>query len=338
MCRAVIIWGHVYDLPGAYINELLELAGRWNVRPAEILKGLPVTATQLADPTTRVPLRVCEAILARTLQLTHEPALAVHVGMQMRLSSHGFLGFAAMTASTVREALDLAVRFASTRTSAIALSLYVEGDTASLVIEEKTELEGSIREFVVLALLVGLWQIGRALTGRALEGTGECAFAEPAWMKTMPTRGLVRFGRPNHRLVFPANQLGLPLVSADPVATQLAREQCERELAALVDAGLPGRVRAALAARSDTPALTVIAKELRMSPRTLKRKLAQHGTTFSTIRDDMRRQRALLLLDNRTLSIGEIATKLGYSELPNFTRAFRKWTGQTPIAYRERSR
>jgi len=82
----------------------------------------------------------------------------------------------------------------------------------------------------------------------------------------------------------------------------------------------------------------VIAKELRMSPRTLKRKLADHGTTFSTIRDDMRRQRALLLLDNRALSIGEIATKLGYSELPNFTRAFRKWTGQTPIAYRERGR
>jgi AraC-like DNA-binding protein len=52
----------------------------------------------------------------------------------------------------------------------------------------------------------------------------------------------------------------------------------------------------------------------------------------------MRRQRALLLLDNRGLSIGEIATKLGYSELPNFTRAFRKWTGVTPIAYRERDR
>ena len=105
----------------------------------------------------------------------------------------------------------------------------------------------------------------------------------------------------------------------------------------LVDAGLPSRVRAAITAKGDT-SLTVIAKELRMSSRTLKRKLADHGTTFSAIRDDMRRQRALLLLDNRTLSIGEIATKLGYSELPNFTRAFRKWTGVTPLAYRERAR
>ena len=327
----------MYDLPGAYINELLELAARWNVRPAEILKGLPLTAAQLADPSTRVPLKVCEAIIARAHQLTHEPALALHVGTQMRLSSHGFLGFAAMTAGTVREALDLAVRFASTRTSAIGLALYVEGDTASVVIEENTDL-GPLREFVVLALLVGVWQLGRALTGKLLEGVGECAFPEPAFVQRLPHRERLRFDRPNHRLVFPAASLAIPLITADPVATQLAREQCERELAVLVDAGLPGRVRAALAARSDAPALTVIARELRMSPRTLKRKLAEHGTTFSAIRDDMRRQRALLLLDNRALSIGEIAAKLGYSELPNFTRAFRKWTGVTPIAYRERSR
>jgi len=326
----------VYDLPGAYINEILELAGRWNVRPAEILKGLPLTTAQLADPTTRVPMRVVEAIVARAHQLTHEPALAIHVGTAMRLSSHGFLGFAAMTASNVQEALDLAVRFAQTRTSAIGLAFYVEGDTACLVIEEKTDL-GNLREFAVLALVIGIWQLGRALTGKVLDGVAECTFAAPDWVQRLPIGDRLRFNCPNHRLVFPASTLAIPLITADPVATQLAREQCERELAILVDAGLPGRVRAAITAKGD-PSLTVIAKELRMSSRTLKRKLADHGTTFSAIRDDMRRQRALLLLDNRALSIGEIATKLGYSELPNFTRAFRKWTGVTPLAYRERPR
>lgn len=326
----------MFDLPGAYLNDLIELAGRWNVRPAEILQGLPITAAQLADPGTRVPLRVCEAIVARAHQLTHEPALAVHVGTQMRLSSHGFLGFAAMTASTAREAVDLAVRFSSTRTNVISLALYVEGDSASLVIEENTPLDG-MREFVVLALLVGIWQLGRALTGKMLDGIGECAFPAPAFAQRLPLGDRLRFDRPNHRLVFPASVLDLPLVSADPVATKLAREQCERELAALVDAGLPGRVRAALSAGKD-PSLPAIARELRMSPRTLKRKLAEHGTTFTSIRDDMRRQRALLLLDNRALSISEVAAKLGYSELPNFTRAFRKWTGVTPLAYRDRQR
>ena len=75
-----------------------------------------------------------------------------------------------------------------------------------------------------------------------------------------------------------------------------------------------------------------------MSPRTLKRRLAEHGTTFSALRDDVRQQRAMLLLDNRGLTISDIAARLGYSELPNFTRAFRKWMGVTPQAYRERTR
>lgn len=331
-------WATVYDLPGVYMKELVELAKRWNVRGNELLDGLPVTVEQLSNPATRVSLRVCEAIIARAHQLTNEPALAVYVGMQMRVSSHGFLGFAAMTAGSVREALELAARFASTRTSAIALALYVEGDTASLVIEERTPL-GALREFGVLALLVGLWQIGQTLTGRLLDGVGECAFAEPAYMRALPHGNRLRFDRPTHRLVFPASSLDLPLVTADVVATKLAREQCERELAALLDAGLPGRVRAALAAHGDAlPTQVDIARALRMSTRTLKRKLAEHGTTFSAIRDEMRRQRALLLVDNRALSIGEIAARLGYSELPNFTRAFRKWTGVTPITYRERPR
>lgn len=324
----------MYDLPGAYIKDLVELSARWpGVTTKAILAGLPVG--DLRDPSTRIPLRVCEAIVARAVELTHEPALAVHVGIQMRLSVHGFLGFAAMTASTVREALELACRFASTRTSAIELALYVEGKTASVVIHERTPLGDLLREFVVLALIIGVRQLGESLTGKQLEGTGECAFPEPAYMKKFHHASRLRFSRANHRLVFEANLLDLPLVSSDPVALELARQQCERELASVVDSGMPSRVRALL---DSTHSLTEVAKKLRVSERTLKRKLAEHGTTFSSLRDDHRRQRALLLLENRTLSIGDIAATLGYSELPNFTRAFRKWTGVTPQAYRERLR
>ncbi len=320
------------DLPGAYLRELVELVARWKVTPEALFAGLPISHAQLADPTTRVPLRVCEAIVARAHQLTHEPALAYFVGTQMRLSSHGFLGFAAMTASTVREALELATRFAGTRTSVIGLALHVEGKRASLVIEERVEL-GALREFLILALIIGIWQCGQAVTGKPLDGIAECAFAKPAY--ALPDGNRLRFGRSGHRLVFATSILELPLVAADVTATRLATTQLERELAAVIDAGLPGRIRSALGDGLDR-SLPEVAKQLHLSTRTLKRKLADHGTTFSTIRDDLRRQRALLLLDNRALSIGEIAGRLGYTELPNFTRAFRKWTGLTPLAYRSR--
>lgn len=319
----------MYDLPGAYIRDFVELTARWKVDPARLLRGLPVTVESLADPSTRVPLQVCEAIVARGLQLTKEPALGVHLGMQMRVSSHGFLGFAAMTANTVREALELAARFASTRTSALGLALHVEGELASVAIEERTPLPGALREVLVLALVIGIWQLGTQLTGRPLEGSGECAFPRPAF--PIPDARL-RFDRPVHRLVFPAAELELPLVTADAAAKRLAAAQLERELASLEEGALVGRVRAALSERS--PAIEELARSLKMSPRTLKRRLAELGTTYSELRDDQRRQRALLLLDDRSLSISEIAVRLGYTELPNFTRAFKKWTGITPAAYR----
>lgn len=321
----------MFDLPGANIRDLVALCGHYQVAPEAVLAGLPITYDSLADPKTRVPLPVCEAIVARAHALTHEPALAFRLGFEMRISSHGFLGFAAMTAGTAREALELACRFASTRTSAIGLALFVEGDTASIVIEERTPLGGA-RELAIVALIVGFWQLGRQLTGTMLDGVGECAFPAPSWATTLPLADRLRFDKPVHRMVFASSILDLPLGTADPVATALAKQQCEAELAAL-DEGLAGRIRQLLAAKPEL-GLERVARVLHVSTRTLKRKLADEGSTFSAIRDDVRRQRALLLLDDRRLTIGEIAARLGYTELPNFTRAFRKWTGVTPAAYR----
>jgi AraC-like DNA-binding protein len=323
----------VYDLPGTYIREIVELAEP-KVAHDVLLRGLPTTYEALTDPTTRVPLRVCEAIVARAIELTGEPALGIALGMRMKVSSHGFLGFAAMTAATVREALELAARFATTRTSAIGLVLDVEGALASVTIEERTPLDG-IREVVVLALVIGLWQMGQTLTGRLLAGVGECAFPEPAYVAAMPHDNRLLFDRPAHRLVFPADELALPLVTADPTAKRLAAAELERELATRAEAELATRIRGLLAAGEPAPpSLDDVAKTLHMAPRTLKRRLAELGTSFSELRDSQRRQRALLLLDDRALSIHDVATRLGYTELPNFTRAFRKWTGMTPAAYR----
>lgn len=327
------------ELPGIYVLDVVNLARRWKVRPDALLAGTGLTEEGLRDPGARVALATCTRIIERAHQLTGEPALALYQGMQMKVSSHGFLGFAAMTASTIREALAFAERFSAVRTTVIGLSTVVEGDTAAIVIQERVEL-GGLREFAILGLMIGVWQLGQTFTGRTLRGTAECSFPEPAYIKRVPfATDMLRFDRPANRLVFAAELLDVPLASADPVAVQLAQAQCERELAMLVDAGLPGRVRTALVIEGGGGFRSVdeVARLVHMSTRTLKRKLAALGTSYSAILDETRRQRALLLLEDRGLPLAEIADRLGYTELPNFTRAFRKWTGTTPAAYRKRA-
>ncbi len=304
----------------------------------QVDEKIGLTPEQLADPAARLSVSTFEAVVERARALTGEPGLGFHAGMHMRVSSHGYLGFAAMTAGTVREALALAERFSVTRTTAIGLSTYVEGNVASLVIEERVPLD-RLREFAVVSLLVGLWQIGQTLTGRPLGGVAECSFPAPAWMLPHPPAGArLRFSQPANRLVFDAAILDLPLSTSDPVAMQLARAQCERELATLVEAGsFLGRVRAAVPDADERPrSLDEVARRLYLSPRTLKRRLAEHGTSFSALVDELRHQRALVLLENRALSIADVADRLGYTEVANFTRAFRRWTGGTPAKFRRR--
>jgi len=331
----------MHSLAAVHALHLVEVVKRWDVSAQKLLGPFGLTDEALADPGARLPLETVVQLIDRARTLTGEPGLGFHLGLQMTISSHGYLGFAAMSAPTVRDALALAERYAPTRTSALALAVHVEGDVGRLVIEERAPL-GSARDVIIFALFVGITQIGHSITGRPLRGTAHAAFAEPPYYDRF--RALIgdvmRFDRPAHEMVFDASLLDTPLKMADPVALKLAREQCQRELDAL------DRVeRAAARVRGLIPrrdlgfrSLDEVAKLMSMSPRTLKRRLADDGTTFSELVDAERRERALELLRSPQLSLDQIADRLGYSDLANFTRAFRRWTGDTPAAFRRARR
>lgn len=326
-------------LPGGYARELVDLCGRFDVPAERLLAGLDVSLAALTDPATRVGLATFTQLVRRAEQLTGEPGIAYYAGLHTRVSWHGFLGFAAMTAGTVGEALALAERFSRTRTDAVSLVTRVDGGHASVFLEEHVPL-GELREFLVTALFIGLGLIGESLTGMPLDGRLDMTHAEPPYFRkfaaAVPRLSAVRFEQASNRAVFPAENLSRRIVSADPAATQLAREQCERELAALGE-GAPvlGRVRALLH-EEPAAALPDVARRVSMSSRTLKRRLAEQGTTFSEMLDDARRHKALMLLEDRRRTLDAIASLLGYSDTANFSRAFKRWTGMTPGEARER--
>jgi AraC-like DNA-binding protein len=190
--------------------------------------------------------------------------------------------------------------------------------------------------------MVGIKQMGTALTGKEFEGSADLTCSRPAtferFVNLLGTE--IRFNQPTNQLVFSAADLDRPIVLADPVARKLAQEQCERELDALGrqhQATLLERVRSFMAKNEGGfRSLEEVASLTGMSARTLKRRLADLGTAFSTLLEDEQRERALVLLRSDELSIDEIASRVGYSEVANFTRAFRRWTGTTPAAYRRR--
>ena len=81
-----------------------------------------------------------------------------------------------------------------------------------------------------------------------------------------------------------------------------------------------------------------VAKALSLSPRTLGRRLEEEGTTFKDVREDLRRRLALQYVGGQDLGLSEIAFLLGFSDAAAFHRAFKRWTGQTPLEYRRSKR
>jgi len=87
--------------------------------------------------------------------------------------------------------------------------------------------------------------------------------------------------------------------------------------------------------RTDDAQVDLVAKRLGLTGRSLQRRLKDEGTSFQTVREEVRRELARRYLDDG-LAIAEISFLLGFSEPSAFFRAFKRWTGETPVAHRQR--
>jgi AraC-like DNA-binding protein len=325
-----------HTVPAGVLLPLVDLLPHWDVTPDSLLGPFGLSKQDVAEPFTRFTHDRYVAIIERARSLTGEPGLGVAWGLQMRISTFGFLGFATMSAATLRGAIELAQTFFELTSTAEPMRLQVEGASASLVLDEHADF-GSVRDVALMGRFVGLWKIAEMITGRELRGTAEVAMPEPAYFARFANLlQPVRWSQPTTRMLFAAELLDYPLVMANPIALKLANDQCTRELQAMSSSG---RILRSVRDLLMDPAggfrsLPEVADAMGMSPRTLRRKLTAAGTSLSSLLDQERRDRALLLLRTSTLSLAEVAEQVGYANVQNFERAFQRWTGTTPARYR----
>ncbi len=315
---------------------LVELVKPWGITSEDLFSPFGLREQDVSEPHARLPHSLHLAVLARARALTAEPALGIFWGLQIRLSVFGFLGFATTSAATLREAIELAIQYAPLASTAESMRLHVDGNVASLFLDERLD-NGSVRDVITLARLVSLWRIGETLTGRELQASAEVAFPEPEYhARFAHLAPPVRFNCPATRGLISVEALDYPVINADRVALRLAAEQCARELSTLGGAGrLIRNVRGLLwKGEGGLRSPSEVASALHMAPRTLRRKLESRGQSLSALFDEERRDRALSLLSAQELSLAQIAERLGYRNVQNFERAFRRWTGTTPAAHR----
>lgn len=326
-------------VPGVYGLLLLEVVSRFGVSEQSLFSPFGFSSEQLADPAFRLKPEQASELLANALKLTGEPSLGYHMGTQMRISIHGFIGYAIMTASSVAEALVLASRFIQVRIPFLRLHVSTMQSKARLQLFcDDISLE-PLRSELLIALTVGILTMGKAITGRELNANIEFDFPEPVGFDQYRhlINSSLKFNQPHLMAYFDTNYLSLPLVNADPIASQVAINQCEAELSALGERKrIAMKVRDILTQSNHRyPSIETVADILHMSDRTLKRQLAAEGTSFSNVVDEVRHRHATSLLSRSDYSLEQISDELGYSDVGNFTRAFKRWTGRTPGNWRK---
>jgi AraC-like DNA-binding protein len=320
-----------------YARLLCSELRRRGIAPEPMLQCAGLALETLHTGRAFLSLAQLQRLVAQALALSDDPALGLSVGLSTELSSHGALGFAAMSAGTLGEVLHLLPRFSAMRLNVVSFVLNADADPASLVLQERLP-DPDLRAYVLGHVTGAVLRLLQSITGQpAVAGVVlDWPLPDAPQTQTLRSMGLqLRTTAPAWRLSFPRALLDLPTPTPDPEAHRLALQLCVQQLAHSQQGSLAQRVRLRLlACERQFPRVEAMAAVEQVSARTLIRRLGEEGTRYQTLLDHSRADLACWLLAQTPLPVEEVATRLGFADPSNFSRTFRRWCGQTPRDYR----
>jgi len=299
-----------------------------------LLASAGLTERQIKDHAARLNVHHQIKFLSFVADAVGDALFGFHLAVAMDLRELGLIYYVPASSETLGDALRRTARYSSMVNEGLALT-YNDGRGARVAVDYVGVARHADRhqmEFVVSALV----RLCRHLTGLRLAPSVRLTHRRREDCAELAAffGGEVGFGAAHDEVAFDATAADLRVVSADPYLNELLVANCEEALARRRAAR--GSVRTAVEnaivpllphgrARADE-----VAGRLGLSQRSLARRLAQEGLTFSGVVEDLRRDLAKQYLANPGLSVSEVAWLLGYREVSAFTHAFKRWTGTTP--------
>jgi AraC-like DNA-binding protein len=265
----------------------------------------------------------------------------VHVAESLPRGALDLVEYAFRSSPSLAAGLERLARYGRALSDRVAARMEAQGEGLLLLVRDtgSTALHPARAEF---ALAVAL-KFARESAGQDITPLQVC-FGHPAPPDASEHRRFfrvpVRFAANANSMILSALDAARPLRGADDALALVVRRRLDKVLAERdvhASGSLSGRVRRLIVEHLGETLLTpeTVARSLAVGRRTLSRRLAEEGTSFRKLLDDAREEFACALLQDRTLSIGDIAFFLQYSEPAAFHRSFRRWTGQTPQTFRD---
>lgn len=331
--------------PVVAARQLCSVATDMGVPIADVLAETSVTHADLRDPEGDISTADEVTMARNVLRAVPDPAsVGVAVGGRINLTNLGMFGFAAMASGTLRELISIGLRFFSLSTLHVSIQLS-EGPADCEIVLDASHLPDDVRRFFIerdiAAIVATVPSFVHPVLARHVDEIRVELALDEEYLRPLFDGVAVRhveFDRDRTAIWFPREILDEPLPQADAHTLAVCVAQCEQILERRQRRyGLAAQVRSRLlASPGEMPGLDAVAASLHMHPRTLRRRLAEEGTSFRALTNDVRATLATELLSQVGLTVEQVARRLGYAETAAFNHAFSRWFGIAPNEYRRR--
>jgi AraC-like DNA-binding protein len=319
------------------LGELRGLLRDLGFKPGEVIAGLDVEIDSLHPLEYRIPFAAIGHRLKECAVKTGCPHFGLLLGQRARLSHLGLPGQMAFYAPTLRGAIRNFAAYQHLNSEGMVTFLMEKDRVATLgvvVYQKSVEHVEQIYDLAVATML----SLIREVCG-ARWRPDEVCFSREKPSDVSPYRGFFqapcRFNSDRTAIVFPARMLDHRLPTANAEKLRILEIQARSRHDPSVVACVRRTLRVLLL--GEGVSADQVARDLAMHRRTLNRRLKAEGTTFKALLDEARFEAARQLLDSTHLLITEIGASLGYAETSAFGRAFRRWSGMTPIQSRQKT-
>lgn len=326
--------------PVSFVRDMVRAYAARGMDPANALKVAQIAPSLLANTTGCITAAQMEAVSGAAMRELDDEALG-WFARPLPWGSYGMLARASLSSSHLEVALKRWCRHHGLLTRDVTLSLEVVGHEAVIALEEHRPPggDGSLRELCHVSLLrnihgLGCWLIDSRIPLRS----ASFGFAAPPHGSAYRVLfdGPCTFGQTHSAIRFDARYLALP-IQRDESALNL---MLQRALPIQVrpyrrDRLLVQRVRHLLLAQAEhTRNAEDLAALINTSARSLHRQLKAEGATLQALKDEVRRERAMAMLQRTDKPVKQVAAAAGFLNEKSFIRAFKSWTGQSPARWR----
>ena len=325
----------------AYGDAFIDALKSAGADPATVFASVGLRLADYASRDAMMPLSKHVALRETAADATGDPYFGLHLGLSLTPRDGGVLGYVFVHSSTVGEAVRNVVRYIGVVNQACEVALRIEKSHALWTYQLKDAQIRERRQDTECTLAIGLLLI-RAVASSEWQPE-EVHFEHGApddvteLQRTFGTH--LHFRQPANALVMRRDLLDRIVSGADTKLFPILEDHIRNMLAQLPPANdfmMNVRHELTKSLALGNAHIEHLAKTLGLGTRTLQRRLHEHGSSYRSVLEDVRRELALRYMTERGMSVTEVAFLLGYHDTSAFIRAFRRWTGVSPLVHRRR--